>query len=74
MAERKQGTKLCGLKPRRLLVPTEAEQKSGHRLEQQCGGGRVGTAGESRLSFTDFYTTFLLEKDKMIVLAFSYPI
>lgn len=49
-------------------------EKPGHRLEQQCGGGRVGTAGESRLSFTDFYTTFLLEKDKMIVLAFSYPI
>lgn len=42
MAERRQGTKLCGVNPRRLLVPTEAEQKSGHRLEQQCGGGRRG--------------------------------
>lgn len=67
---------LCGVKPRGLLVLTGAEEKSGHPCRGRSGsvGAAVGTAGESRLSFTDFYTTFLLEKDKMIVLAFSYPI
>lgn len=67
---------LGGVKPRRLLVPTGAEGKSGHpcRGWSSSAGAAVGTAGERRLSFTDFYTTFLLEKDKMVVLAFSYPI
>lgn len=40
---------------------------------QEAGAALRGQLGEP-LSFAGFSTMFLLEKDKMIVLAFPYPI
>lgn len=57
-------------------------QRSGHLCGARCGwshtagtaGGQLAGSWESCLSFPGFSTVFSLEKDEMIVLAFSYPI
>lgn len=50
--------------------------KSSHHMEPDVTGAGLpwGELGTANCPFTGFSTVFLLEKDKVIVLAFSYPV